>query len=316
MDRPKEQVVLVTGAGSGMGLECALFLAGHGYRVFGTVLDEAEAGRAGREAIQRGAGIEWLRMNLTRQEQINDGISTLLARTGRLDALVHFAGVGLRGFFEDLTLEEIRETYDVNVFGAMALVKCVLPHMRARRSGRILLTTSVAGRMGSMSISGYSSTKFALEGFGECVSQEVRPFGIYLSMLEPGLIATPHFTVNRRQARHSLDPSSPYAEWFRRHEEIVDRILVRRQFTPVDVARTVVRFLTARRPRLRYVVGRNAKLVLNLRRYIPGEWFDRIYWPVLRRMVTTPQNAGKPPEAETPAASLARAPQGKETKLR
>jgi len=177
----------------------------------------------------------------------------------------------------------------VNVFGIMELTQAVLPHMRENGRGRIVITSSAAGRMGSMSISGYCSSKFAVEGFAECLAQEVRPFNIFVSLLEPGLIRTPHFGPNRNRARRAKDPASPYYRWFCQHEHIVDQILARSQFGASDVAKVVYRILSARRPRLRYMVGRQAKTIVSLRRYIPGEWFDRFYWPLLRRMVTSPR---------------------------
>jgi NAD(P)-dependent dehydrogenase (short-subunit alcohol dehydrogenase family) len=228
-------------------------------------------------------------MDVTDEEQVRACVQQVLSRAGRIDALVYFAGLGLRGFFEDLTLEEIRRVYEVNLFGAMAVAKAVLPDMRRAKSGRIILTSSVGGRMGSMTISGYASSKFALEGFGECLRQEVYPFGIHVSMLEPGLVATPHFTVNRNRARNAVNAASPYYSWFCQHEHIVDGILERSSFGPREVAEAVDGILRARRPKLRYVVGRNAKLVLACRRYIPGSIFENIYWAILRRMVTRPR---------------------------
>jgi len=287
-DDPAAPAVLLTGAGSGMGLECALHLAASGYRVFGCVLNEAEEAELRAEAEGRGVGLRSLRMDVTRSAEIRAAVDTVVAEAGRIDALVHFAGLGLRGFFEDLTLEEVRRVYDVNVFGAMAVTQAVLPHMRLAGRGRIVFTTSVAGRMGSMSISGYASSKFAVEGFGECLFQEVAPFGIRVSLLEPGLISTEHFTRNRNRAARAVDPASPYYAWFCQHEKIVDDLLRRNRVTKSDVARLVQRILTARRPRLRYVVGVKPRLILSLRRHVPGELFERVYWGVVRRLVTTP----------------------------
>jgi NAD(P)-dependent dehydrogenase (short-subunit alcohol dehydrogenase family) len=227
-------------------------------------------------------------MDVTLEQDIQTAVSGILNETGHIDGLIHFAGIGLRGFFEDLTLEEIRRVFDVNVFGIMALTQAVLPHMRKRCSGRIIITSSAAGRMGTMSISGYCSSKFAVEGFAECLSQEVRPFNIHVSLLEPGLIRTPHFSVNRNRAKHAVDPNSPYYRWFCRHEAIVDRIMDCNRFTAADIARLVHQMLTARRPKLRYMVGAKLKLIASLRRHIPGEIFERMYWGAVRRMVTNP----------------------------
>jgi NAD(P)-dependent dehydrogenase (short-subunit alcohol dehydrogenase family) len=286
---PAAETVLLTGAGSGMGLECALHLAASGYRVFASVLDEAEADALRAAAAERGLALRCLRMDVTRPEEVATAVATTMAEAGRIDALVQFAGMALRGFFEDLTLEEVRRVYEVNVFGTMAVTQAVLPHMRAARRGRIVITTSVAGRIGSMTISGYASSKFAVEGFAECLSQEVAPLGIHVSLLEPGIIFTEHFTHNRNRAARAVDPASPYYAWFCQHEKMVDDLLRRNRFTKADIARLVERILTTRRPRLRYLVGAKAKLIVSLRRHVPGELFERVYWRLVRRLVTKPR---------------------------
>jgi NAD(P)-dependent dehydrogenase (short-subunit alcohol dehydrogenase family) len=282
-------VILITGAGSGMGLTTSLYLAAHNYRVYGTVLTPAEAEALRGEARQRNLSVCPVPMDVTKADQIEAAVNGVLQEAGHLDGVVHFAGLGLRGFFEDLSMEEIRKVYDVNVFGVMALTQAVLPHMRQRRQGRIIITTSAAGRLGSMTISGYCSTKFALEGLAECLYQEMYPFGVHVSVLEPGLIQTPHFTVNRNRARRAMDPASPYYRWFCQHEHLVDNLLASNKFTTEDIAREVHRILTARRPRLRYVVSAKLKLVLALRAYLPASWFEAIYWGSVRRMVTAPR---------------------------
>ncbi len=283
-----KQAVLVTGAGSGLGLECALFLAARGFAVWGSVLNATGDAALGEEARHRQVPMRVLQMDVTEQHEVEACVSRVLEEAGRIDALVHFAGVGLRGFFEDLSLEEVRRAYDVNVFGTMAVMQAVLPHMRMRREGRIVLASSVAGRLGTMSLSGYASSKFAIEGLAECLAAEVRPFGIHVSLVEPSLVQTPIFTKNRNRARRATDPSSPYYAWFLRHERIVDEILQRNRLTAVDVARMVHKILTTRRPRLRYVAGIGAKIILSLRRHFPGEIFERWWFRYLERCVTTP----------------------------
>ncbi len=286
----KRQIVLVTGAGSGLGLETALLLASRGYRAYASVLTSAERDSARAEAARRNVDLAFLQMDVTKEQDVHEKVDALVAETGRIDAVAQFAGMGLRGFFEDLGLDEVRRVFDVNVFGMMAVTQAVLPHMRRARAGRIILTTSIGGRMGSMTISGYASSKFAGEGFGECLRQELYPLGIFVSLLEPGLIHTPHFTVNRNRARKAVLPDSPYYPWFCQHEHIVDGILESNKITSRDVAETVDRILRSRNPRLRYVVGRNAKRILGLRRHLPGELFERIYWAIVRKMVTQPKN--------------------------
>ncbi len=290
--RPVEQIALVTGAGSGMGMETALHLASRGYRVFGSVCTGAERVALEAAARTRNVSVEVLLFDVTRDDQIRPAIDSMLSRAGRVDALIQFVGIGLRGFFEDLDIREIERVFQVNLFGLMRVTQSVLPNMRKSMSGRIILTSSVGGRMASMGIGGYASSKFAIEGWAESLRQEVAPFKIWVSLLEPGLIRTPHFGVHRNVARRALDPASPYYDWFCRHESLVDGLLSKSSFTTSDVARHVQHILSSRRPRLRYVVGTKAKLVLGLRRYIPGELFESLYWRAARHIVTRPESTG------------------------
>ena len=227
---------------------------------------------------------------MTRRADIDGTVDTIVREAGRIDAVVHFAGMGLRGFFEDLSMQEIRRLYDVNVFGIMELTQAVLPHMRARRSGRIVITASAAGRMGEMSIAGYSSGKFAVVGLGECLRQEMALLNIHVSVLEPGLIYTPHFGINRNRARRAQDPASPYYFWFCQHEAIVDNLLAANKFTAEDIAQVVHKILTVRHPRLHYMVGFKFKLMLTLRNIIPFEWYERIHEKIVVRMVSHPRH--------------------------
>jgi len=286
-DRP---VVLITGAGSGLGLESALLLAARNFRVYGTALTEAEERELREQAARRNLDVSPLRMDVTRRADIDRAVDTIIREAGRIDALVHFAGMGLRGFFEDLSMQEIRRVYDVNVFGIMELTQAVLPHMRARRCGRIVITASAAGRMGEMSIAGYSSGKFAVVGLGECLRQEMALLNIHVSVLEPGLIYTPHFGVNRNRARRAQDPASPYYFWFCQHEAIVDKLLATNKFTAEDIAGLVHKILTVRHPRLHYMVGFKFKLMLALRNMIPFEWYERIHEKIVVRMVSRPRH--------------------------
>jgi|SRR5450755_67160 NAD(P)-dependent dehydrogenase (short-subunit alcohol dehydrogenase family) len=286
----EKPVVLITGAGSGLGLASALFLAARNFRVYGTVLTEGEEQELREQAGQRSVEVSPQRMNVTRRADIDHTVDTIIREAGRIDAVVHFAGMGLRGFFEDLSMQEIRQLYDVNVFGIMELTQAVLPHMRARRSGRIVITASAAGRMGEMSIAGYSSGKFAVVGLGECLRQEGALFNVQVSVLEPGLIYTPHFGINRNRARRAQDPASPYYFWFCQHEAIVDKLLATNKFTAEDIAAVVHKILTVRNPRLHYMVGFKLKLMVTLRNIIPFEWFERIHEKIVVRMVAHPSH--------------------------
>jgi NAD(P)-dependent dehydrogenase (short-subunit alcohol dehydrogenase family) len=290
MTTDDRSVVLITGAGSGLGLESSLFLAARNFRVYGTALTEAEEREIREQAARRDVAVTPLPMDVTRKADIDRTVDTIISEAGRIDAVVHFAGMGLRGFFEDLSMQEIRRLYDVNVFGIMELTQAVLPHMRARRSGRIVITASAAGRMGEMSIAGYSSGKFAVVGLGECLRQECALFNVQVSVLEPGLIYTAHFGANRNRARRAQSPDSPYYFWFCQHEAIVDKLLAANKFTAEDIAAVVHKILTVRNPRLHYMVGFKLKLMMALHNLIPFEWFERIHEKIIVRMVTHPRH--------------------------
>jgi NAD(P)-dependent dehydrogenase (short-subunit alcohol dehydrogenase family) len=281
-------VVLITGAGSGLGLASALLLASRDFRVYGTVFNEAEERYQQEQAGSRNVAVSPVRMDVTKRESIDRGVEAIIREAGRIDAVVHFAGMGLRGFFEDLSMQEIRQLYDVNVFGIMEVTQAVLPHMRERRSGRILIVASAAGRMGEMSIAGYSSGKFAVVGLGECLRQEMALLNVDVSVLEPGLIYTPHFGINRNRARRAQDPSSPYYFWFCQHEAIVDKLLAANKFTAEDIAQVVHKILTVRKPRLHYMVGFKLKLMVKLRDILPFELYERIHQKIIVRMVAHP----------------------------
>jgi NAD(P)-dependent dehydrogenase (short-subunit alcohol dehydrogenase family) len=295
---PARDAVLITGAGTGFGLAAALRLARRRFRVFATVPDPSqEAGVAAAAAAAR-VHVDVLRLDVTDTASIEQAVSAVVAQTGGIYALVNNAGVGLRGFFEDLADDEIRRLFAVNVFGAMAVTRQVLPHLRRARRGRLVFVSSAGGRIGDMTLSAYCSTKFALEGLGESLLLELAPLGICVSLIEPGVAMTPHFTVNRGWARAAVDPARPYYRWFVRHERMVDDLLRARRITAEDVATAIERAITARRPQLRYVVGRGARLMIALQRYLPAETFARLYSHQVVRMVTRPR-----PEESSPAVS-------------
>lgn len=278
--------VLVTGASTGLGLETSLHLAQRGFPVYAAVFREEDRKIPEEQAQKRKVEVWTLQMDITDSSSIQRGVETVVRESGGIYGLVNNAGTRLRGCFEDLTDPEIRRLFDTNVFGTMSVTRAVLPYMRASRRGRVVFITSVAGRMGSFGISAYCSTKFAQEGFAESLSLEVAPWGIQVAMVEPGLIQTEAWTVNRVLAARAQDSASPYYAWFRESERLADRMVQSSAIRPEDVAKAVAKALTARRPKLRYLVGRRAKLVFALRRYFPGEWFERLFFRQVLRMIT------------------------------
>jgi NAD(P)-dependent dehydrogenase (short-subunit alcohol dehydrogenase family) len=204
-----------------------------------------------------------------------------------LFGIVNNAGITGRCWFEDYPEERIRAIFDVNVFGTMRVTRLGLPLLRKAGRGRIIMQSSVGGRIGSIGIAPYISSKFALEGFSESLSLELRPFNIFVSIVEPGIVKTSIWD-KKRVLPEAQNRRSVYYDLFWRAEALAERVLQSSRLQTSDVAYTVLRATTERNPRLRYVVGRRAGLVLSLRRHLPGELFERLYFGGLLRRVTPP----------------------------
>jgi NAD(P)-dependent dehydrogenase (short-subunit alcohol dehydrogenase family) len=277
--------VIVTGASTGLGLETALVLAGHGYRVYAGVRDLSSSPVVETAAAERGVDVEVVRLDLTERASIDVAVDRVVTETGGVYALVNNGGIGLRGCIEDVTAEEARRVFDVNVFGTIAMTQAVLPHMRAAGRGRVITISSVGGRISSFGVGVYCASKFAQEGLGEALALELAPFGIQHVLIEPGIIKTKRWGENRGTAAGAADPASPYYGMFRESEAIADRLVERSRTTPRDVADAVHHALTTEKPRMRYVVGRPASVVIWLRRHLPPPVFEHVYWgPFLRRL--------------------------------
>jgi NAD(P)-dependent dehydrogenase (short-subunit alcohol dehydrogenase family) len=278
--------VIVTGSATGLGLETALHLAEQGFQVYATVRD-LERGRPAvlEAARERGVDLRVLELDLTDAAGIERAVAAVAGENGGIFALVNNGGVGLRGCLEDVSAEEVRRVFETNVFGTIAVTRAVLPHMRAARRGRIVTITSVGGRISAFGVGVYCASKFAQEGLGEALALEVAPFGIQAVLIEPGIIKTTRWSEHRGTAAGALDPESPYRELFRASEAMADRIVERSRTRPADVAAAVHHALSTRSPRMRYVVGRPASVVIVLRRYLPARFFERVYFGSFLRRI-------------------------------
>jgi NAD(P)-dependent dehydrogenase (short-subunit alcohol dehydrogenase family) len=275
--RPGDAII-VTGSGAGLGLETALHLATAGFRVFATVRNLEHRDELLEAAKRRGASLDVLKLDLTDRASIEEAVQTVVEAAGGIFGLVNNGGIGLRGCLEDCSQEEIEHVFETNVLGTIAVTKAVLPHMREAGCGRIVTVSSVGGRVCGFGVTTYCASKFAQEGLGEGLALEVAPFGIQSVIVEPGIIKTTRWSRHRGSAAAAKDPASPYHDLFWASEAIADKIVERSPTRPEHVARTIEEALTAKQPRTRYVVGRGAKLVIILRRYLPQTVFERLYF--------------------------------------
>lgn len=282
----RRRAVVVTGASRGIGLEAAVALAGAGFGVWAGYRQDGDDRRIAEAASARGVSLTPVRADVTSPEELTAAFARVASGPEPLYGVVNNAAITLRGYFEDLSETEIRQTLDVNLFGVMNVTRAALPHLRSAGRGRILMMSSVGGRIGSMGLTAYVASKFGLEGFSESLSLELKPLGIEVVIVEPGIVKTDMWGAARRIARRAADERSPYYGWFTSAEEQADSLVRSSKLSPADVAAAVVHAMKTPRPRLRYTVGSRASIVMSLRRHLPGELFERLYFGEVIRRVT------------------------------
>ncbi|MBL0907923.1 oxidoreductase [Pectobacterium carotovorum] len=265
----KSKVILVTGASSGIGEAAALRLKASGHTVY------AAARRIERMQKLAEVGIRVLPLDVTDSVSVQTVVDTIIAECGRIDVVVNNAGYGSYGAVEEVSPEEGRAQFDVNVFGAVRLTQLVLPHMRAQRSGTVINITSMGGKIYTPLGAWYHGTKFALEAISDCLRLEVEPFGIDVVVIEPGGIKTEWADI---AATKLLDVSG-HGAYAKQAEAMADSMVGessrKRQSSPQVIADTIAQAVNARRPKTRYAVGFGAKPMICLRRLLSDRLFDR-----------------------------------------
>jgi NAD(P)-dependent dehydrogenase (short-subunit alcohol dehydrogenase family) len=266
------RTALVTGASSGIGEACAVALKRSGWRVLAGVRREGAAPEGTEEVL----------LDVTDAEQVAgaaDGIESL-------DGLVNNAGIALAGPLELIPVEELRHQLEVNLVGQIAVTQAFLPALR-RAKGRVVFMGSIAGRSALPFLGPYAASKHALEAVADSLRVELRPFGVHVSIVEPGTIKTPIWTRSAARADELIEQLQDG----RLNELYGERITVFRELAmkrgaagaPADaVAKVVVSALTAARPHTRYLIGRDAKLRAGFER-LPDRLRDRIFERVLLR---------------------------------
>jgi len=271
------KVALVTGASSGIGMAAAKDLHRRGFTVY------AAARRLERMTELHDLGIRTLQMDVTDEASLVAGVQRIIDETGSLDVLVNNAGYGSYGSVEDVALDEARRQFEVNLFGVARLTQLVLPQMRAHSSGRIINISSMGGKMYEPMGAWYHATKFALEGFSDCLRLELAPFGIQVVLVEPGAIRTEWSTI----AADGLDETSGSSAYAQQAHEVSAVLRMAgsdsRPSDPVAVGQVIGRASTARRPKTRYIVGYGARPLITLRWLLSDRWFDRLMRMVYRR---------------------------------
>jgi NAD(P)-dependent dehydrogenase (short-subunit alcohol dehydrogenase family) len=270
-----DKIVVISGASSGFGLLTSLELAKAKFRVIATMRDLNRRGPLDQSASAQGLSgeLDVRQLDVTQFESIPPFIEGVIRDYGRIDVLINNAGFAVAGFAEDVTLDELRLQFDTNFFGAIAMTKAVLPGMRNQRAGHIVQISSIAGVHGSYSVSSYSASKHALEGWSESLRMEVDPLGIKVVLIEPGSFQTDIWTRGVLMGKEAVKDSSPN---FQRSLRMRKRVEAIPKADPIEVARVIVRVAQDPNPKLRYLVGRDAKTQLLLKRLLPWKWYEKV----------------------------------------
>ncbi len=276
------RLALITGASTGIGRATALRLAGAGWTVLAGVRDADAGERLARESGDSGRLIP-LRLDVTDAQQIADAaarVDELVAQegsSGGLHALVNNAGIGVGGPLELVSPQDMRMQFEVNVHGQVAVTQAMLPALRRAR-GRIVFISSVGGRVAMAFTAPYAASKHAVEALGDALRVELHSSGVQVTLVEPGSVATPIWDKGRAEAeRLSIPPELEGA--YGHVPAAMEKVLAdtaRRGVAPELVAQTIERALDAPRMRARYVVGRDARVMMIVRRLLPDLIWDRV----------------------------------------
>jgi NAD(P)-dependent dehydrogenase (short-subunit alcohol dehydrogenase family) len=272
-----EKFVLISGASTGIGNATSRWLAGRGWKVLAGVRRDED----GKKLESASRNITAINLDVTDPATIAAAVSRVreIAPHG-LAALINNAGIGVGGPIEFVPIAGWRKQFEVNLFGPIALTQAMLPMLRQRiaaagkGSARIVMVSSILGKVGSPISGPYSSSKFAMEGASEALSIELHAQGIDVCLIEPGAIDTPIWTKEKSAfAEHEQEARAIYGNILDAHKQMHAKAAT--AAIPADkVAATIERALTARRPKMRYAVGKDAKLGVIFKRFMPDRWFE------------------------------------------
>ncbi|HUT05186.1 MAG TPA: SDR family oxidoreductase [Nitrosopumilaceae archaeon] len=257
-----EKVALVTGSSSGIGYETSLALARDGYQTFASMRNTSKAQELKKTAEKEKLPISVIELDVDKEDSIVDAIKKVMSDGNRIDVLVNNAGYGQFGCTEDVSVDDFRKQFETNFFSIVRMIQEVAPIMRKQGSGIIVNISSVAGRIGLPGSPAYISSKFALEGLGECLRYELGMFGIQTTLIEPGVIKT-NFFDSMKIPDSKKDP---------KYKQITDNVLaglkmmVEMGTAPSQVADVVIKAIHDKEILPRYIVGTDAAMFMEAKK--------------------------------------------------
>lgn len=263
-------VILITGASSGIGFDAARALAERGHRVYGA------ARRLDKLNELSASGVIPLQMDVTDESSMQAGVEKIISAEGHIDVLINNAGYGSYGAIEDVSIDEAKRQFEVNIFGVARLVQLVLPYMREKKFGRIINTSSMGGRLTTPLGSWYHATKYALEAFSDGLRMETKPFGISVSIIEPGGIKTEWGSIAAQHLEESARGGA-YETQARKISRSMKNLYARKMLSsPAVITKAIIDAVEAEKPKTRYLVGFGAKPLVALKQVLPDRAFDAL----------------------------------------
>lgn len=265
-----KRTVLVTGCSSGIGLATCHVLSRNNFMTYGTVRNLSKAKNIQDLMNRENLSLKILRLDVNDNQSIKLAIKKILNDTGRIDVLINNAGYGMFGPIEEITTQEIKKQFETNFFGAIRLIKAIVPIMRKQGKGTIVNISSMVGRFGVPLNSAYVSSKFAVEGLSESISFELEEFGIRVIVIEPGVVKSDFFHNVKVKG---MNLESPYHELMERRVNFLDKAMKNSLTSSYDVAGTILDALNSKDPKFRYVIGNDATNSLRMRNSLSDRKF-------------------------------------------
>ena len=250
------QTVLITGATDGLGKAAALLLAERGYRVFASGRSPEKRAQLDARARQQKLLLETLEMDVCDDGSVQSAVASVYQKAGAIDVLINNAGFVQVGAVEDLSMEDWRRQFETNFFGVIRVTQAVLPRMRERRKGRILMMSSISGFVTPPTQGAYSASKHAIEALSNALRHELYPFGIHTILIQPGYIMTniQSTAIALAQPHQEKFKSGPYARIYASYLDSATTTRAQSKTTPEDCARIMLKAIEASHPKARYGV--------------------------------------------------------------
>ena len=258
-----EKVALVTGSSSGIGYETSLSLAREGYFTYATMRNLEKADIIKKIAEEENLPLKVIKLDVDDENSIENALKTIIDEKQRIDVLVNNAGYGIWGTAEDVSIKEFKEQFETNFFSVVRMIQKIAPIMREQGSGNIVNISSIAGRIGFPVSTAYISSKFAIEGLSESLRYELGPFGVNVTIIEPGVIKTNFFDSMRTAKK--VDQSDVYRDITIKVMSGV-KMMAEMGTPPKEVADVIIKSLKEEKPLPRYVVGNDAAMFLEAKK--------------------------------------------------